>query len=51
MVVPVGRATGLLGKLLARGATVVDVLPSVGVLIAFAAGFIAAGVCRFGEYE
>ncbi|MBN1487684.1 MAG: ABC transporter permease [Anaerolineae bacterium] len=39
------------GDVLARGSTTMDILPAVGVLLLFAAVFIAAGMLRFNKYE
>jgi len=39
------------GDVLARGATLVDVLPHIGVLLLFAALFTGAGMWRFKDYE
>ena len=37
--------------LLARGATLAELLPEIGVLLLFAAAFIAVGIWRFQRYE
>jgi ABC-type multidrug transport system permease subunit len=37
--------------ILARGATLVDVLPSIGVLLGFAVVFTFIGMLRFNRYQ
>jgi ABC-2 type transport system permease protein len=50
-VLPSTWAMRAYGDVLARGATLVDVLPHIGVLLLFAALFTGVGMWRFKDYE